>query len=253
MKTLLLATFGFAVLLNSLVAESRPTFDVASVKQSTSRFFAGVKTDPGRLTAAGASLNALIQQAYGLPDLRITGIPIRFGEFDIEGRAEGSHTRSELLQMLQTLLADRFKLTLHRELKELPVGALVVGKSGPKLQPVAANESDPNISLRPERYTETVGLVSITGRNVTLPFVANYLSDRFRRIVVDKTGLSGAFDFSVELAMDRNEVRDPSVSERDIVAQLHTDLVQKIGLRLDAQKALVEILVVDHVEKPDEN
>jgi uncharacterized protein (TIGR03435 family) len=253
--TLLVGVIGLAAMLSSLAAESLPAFDVVSVRPNPAQFFIfrGLKTDPGRLVAGGASLSALIQQAYGVPDLRVSGVPADLGLFDIEGKTEGPHTRSELLEMLQTLLADRFKLKLHRELKELPVDAPMVGKTTPKLQAPAVSESDPRMSFRPGRQTQTVSLVSISGQNVTLPFVANYLSDRLRRIVVDKTGLSGAFDFSVELALDVSQVRDTSIPERDIVAQIYLDAVQMIGLKLERQKASVEILVVDHAERPDEN
>jgi uncharacterized protein (TIGR03435 family) len=84
-------------------------------------------------------------------------------------------------------------------------------------------------------------------------FVAEHLSDRLRRVIVDRTGLDGNFDFNVELAVDRGEFTDPSVSELDNITRLFTDLVDKLGLKLESQKGLVEVLVVDHAERPDEN
>lgn len=158
MKTLLLASLGFTALFDPSPAGVPLAFDVASVKPSASQFASGLKTDPGRLVATNLSLSELIQKAYGVSNLRIVGVPTQLGRFDIEGKTTEPHTRAELLQMLQTLLADRFNLTLHHELKEMPVGALIVAKGGPKLQS-AAKDSDPGILLRPGRSGEKVASV----------------------------------------------------------------------------------------------
>lgn len=199
---------------------STPAFDVASVKPSGAPFSTGVKTGPGRLTIAGASLSDLVQQAYEVSDSQIFGIPDGFGRFDIEGKAEGSHARSELLEMLQGLLADRFKLTLHRETKELPVAALVAGKSPLKIQP-AANGDDPEILLRAGK---SPGSVVIRGQNVTMAQLANYLSNRLRRVVVDQTRLAGNYDLSVEFTADQNDLADRNLPVRDSIVHLFTDL-----------------------------
>ena len=228
-------------------------FDVASIRPSRPEAPPEMKTDPGRLAATGMSLSDLIQQAYGVPALAISGAPLNLGRFDIEGRAAGRHTRGELLEMLKTLLADRFKLTLHRETREMPVEALVRGKSLPKLKPPATPDADPGVRLRVNRQGGGVGSVSIVGTNVTLSSVANYLSGRFQKIVVDGTGLAGAFDFDVSAAIDSQRAADPGVPEREFVADLFKDFVQNLGLKLESQRAAVEILVVDHAEKPDEN
>ncbi len=199
-------------------------------------------------------MSELIQQAYGVSDLQISGLPAQLGRFDIEGKTEGLHTRSELLQMLQTLLADRFKLMLHRETKELSVDALVAGKNGPKLQP-AGLEGDPGIFLHPGQSAGLVASVSITGENVTLRFVANYLSGRLRRIVVDQNWVSRETSISTPgspwiVARFTGSRAFPAHANID---HLMTDLVSKMGLRLESRRAPVEILVIDHAEKPSEN
>ena len=225
-----------------------PAFDVASVRPSGAPFSTGAKTGPGRLTIAGASLSDLVQQAYGVSDIQISGIP-DLGRFDIEGKAEGSHARGELLEMLQALLADRFKLTLHHETRELPAAALVAGKSALKMQP-AANGDDPAISLRAGK---SPGSVVIRGQNVTMAQVANYLSNRLRRVVVDQTRLAGNFDFSIEFSQDENDLRDQSVPVRESVNHLFTDFVEKVGLKLESRRLSVDVLAIDHAETPAAN
>jgi uncharacterized protein (TIGR03435 family) len=244
---ILLAGLGAALLQNG--PEARPAFDVASVRPSTAPFSTGLKTGPERLAIAGASLSDLIRQAYGVSDQQISGIPEAFGRFDVEGKAEGSHPPSELLQMLQALLADRFKLTLHRETKELPAAVLVAAKGPLKVQP-AANDGDPRISFGAGKSPDSV---AVRGQNVTMNLVANYLSNRLRRVVVDRTGLAGNFDFNVEFAMDRTELLDRTVPVRDAVAHLFTDFVDRLGLKLESRRVPVELLVIDHLETPAAN
>jgi uncharacterized protein (TIGR03435 family) len=245
-EIILLTAFGAALLQNG---PEHPAFDVASVKPSSAPFSTGLKTGPERLTIAGASLSDLIQQAYGVSDQQIFGIPETFGRFDVEGKAEGSHTRNELLPMLQTLLADRFKLTLHRETRELPAVALVTTKGPWKAQP-AANDYDPEISLR---AGQSAGSVAIRGQNVTTKLLANYLSNRLRRVVVDQTGLAGSFDLNVEFAVDQTELTDRNVPERDAIAHLFTDFVDRLGLKLESRRVPVDVLVIDHLETPAAN
>jgi uncharacterized protein (TIGR03435 family) len=247
----LLVKLGHALLGTALVYAADPAFDVTSVKASTAippRF----NVTPGRLLATGASLSDLIQQAYGISDLQISGIPERLGLFDVEGKAEGSHSRGELREMLKTLLAERFHLAVHREVREMTVDALVAAKNGPKLQPAAA-DVDPLIAPKAMPTPGAAPKILVVGQNITLPMLANYLSNRLHRIVVDKTGLLGNFDFSADLTENRFEYVDPDIPEREAARLLITDAVSKLGLKFESQKAPVEVLVVDHVEKPDAN
>lgn len=264
MTSLPLATIGFAVFAAPLMAASQvtgsqPAFDVASIKPTAERSPSGLRTDPGRLDARNLTVNDLIQQAYGVSALQLSGGPAWLSSlrFNVEARSQGSQSRDELLRMLQSLLADRFSLSLHREMRELTADVLVVAKSGPKLQPASDGQSmdarDPIIQLRSSPSSERAVRLEVTGRRVTLLYLANYLSSRMNRIVVDKTGLSGEFDFDAELAVDQTEAANPSVPERDIVTHLFADLAPKIGLKLESRKALVEILVIDRLEMPTAN
>jgi len=243
-----------AMALGPLGAETPPSFDAASIKPITGRVVTEMRINPGRLVARGATLTYLIEQAYGLPPLRISGGPawVASERFDIEATAEGSHSKDELLHRLQTLLADRFKLKFHRETKELPAAVLTVGKNGTKLQASVKQEgSDPSISQRIIR--EGVRRLEFTGQRVSLPFLANHLSRRLNLIVVDRSGLAGEFDFNVEITPDPVEAGDRNIPEREVVARIFMDFIQKIGLKLESQKVPVEITVLDQAEKPGEN
>jgi uncharacterized protein (TIGR03435 family) len=254
----LLTTFALAALLTPQTPDPsqtlpgpRPAFDVASIRPANSGPFFTLKTNPGRLAATGASLGDLIQAAYGVSALQTTGVP-DMGRFDIEAKAEGTHTRKELLEMLKTLIADRFKLELHTGDREMPVQALAMGKKPWKGTPAAA-DGDPSIGLRGNRGDGKVRSVFMTGKSVSLPFLGNYLTGRFQRIFIDRTGLAGAFDFEVEVLVDSERAADRNVPEREVANEIITDFVANLGLKMEPQRAMVPILVVDRAERPDEN
>jgi len=255
------AALCLAAVLCPSLARAQRAFEVASIKPVAPPIGigrSGFSTNPGRLEARALSLKELIQQAYGVAALQVSGGPdwIATTRFDIEGKSEGVHSRKELLEMLQTLLADRFKLSFHRETKELPAAVLTVGKDAPKLERTAelqrTESGDPAIALRPQ-VASGITRLAFAGHRISLSYLANYISPRLDRVVVDRTGLSGEFDFNAEVVIDRNEAADPNVPEREIAARLYTDLVKALGLKLESQKAPVEVLVIDHAERPAEN
>jgi uncharacterized protein (TIGR03435 family) len=234
-----------------------PAFDVASIKASKpgprGQIPQRITIEPGgqSFKATNARVKDLIVTAYDIADLQLSGGPgwIESEGFDIDAKAESSTTGKLIRQMLQTLLADRFKLTLHREIKELSVEAVVPAKGDLRLQP-AANSSDvPGIAIRagPGRS------MFVTGQNVTLQFVAKYLSGRLRHLVVDRTGLPGSFDFRVDIAPELDEAKVPNVPEADSMSYLFRGLVQKLGFKLQAQKTPMEVFTVEHVERPVAN
>jgi uncharacterized protein (TIGR03435 family) len=147
--------------------------------------------------------------------------------------------------MLQTLLIERFKLKFHREMREIPVYALVVGKRGPKFKESGANP------LR-------VGHHGVKGRNQTMTFshgtmefLAASIWNGFSvdRPVLDKTGLSGAYDIELEATPEFRLRGEPQ--PRDI--SIFTAVQEQLGLKLEPQKGEFEVLVVDYIEKPSEN
>jgi uncharacterized protein (TIGR03435 family) len=233
-------------------------FDVASIKAASpdapinSLVASPIITAPGRLSARNASLRDLIRGAYGLEDYQIAGgsASVLAARFDVEAKAAGRATANELRLMLQGLLADRFKLALHPEAKELAVYALTVGKDGPKL-PALPTEAE-SASRRPNR-------VRLKDLPSLARFLAHYGSDK---PVIDQTGLTGEFDLDLDLSgirytqasppggeSSRDGGRDPGNVSDAIVGAVQN----QFGLKLPPTKARVEILVVDHAEKPAGN
>ena len=148
--------------------------------------------------------------------------------------------------MLQALLADRFKLTFHRQTKDLPVYALTVGKNGHKLH---ESEGDGPGSIKPNK-------LGVVAQRTTLAEAADLLSQPLQTPVVDMTGLTGRYDFSIDLApyISGDLRRGPGDQAPDIIAIAMTAIQEQLGLKLEPRKAPIEMLVVDHAEKvPTEN
>ena len=152
----------------------------------------------------------------------------------------------EFRQMLQTLLAERVNLKVHREMKEMPVYALVVGKNGPKLKESALDASSAD------------NRVGVNGRNQSMTASAatmEKLADTIRNIfftdrpVLDKTGLTGTYAFKIEATPEFRINNSPELSDISVF----TAVQEQLGLKLEPQKAMMEILVVDHIEKPSGN
>jgi uncharacterized protein (TIGR03435 family) len=164
---------------------------------------------------------------------------------DIFAKAEGDAppTMEEFRQMLQTLLADRFNLKVHREMKEVPVYALVVGKNGPKLKESAADAV-------PSSYH------GVNGRNQYMKVTKGAMEDLADglqvyagRPVVDRTGFAGTYDYRMEATPGFRIDNNPQLSDITVF----TAVQEQLGLKLEAQGAMVEVLVVDHIEKPTTN
>ena len=241
---LLLAVAGFA---------QTPQFDVASVKaHAEGQFsFSKISAEPGRLWTENVDLKQLIAYAYDVSPLVIAGT-LPSTRLDVDGKAEGPHTRAELRLMLQGLLADRFGLRLHRETRELSVDALVAGKS-PKLQVSESTDPDPRgFSLHAGKLRNHV---AVEGHAISMPGLANYLSTHHRdRLIVDATGLKGVYDFAVDYEIDVEKVADRDVPVSEAGASLMEDLVRALGLKIESGRRLpVEMLVVDQISPPDPN
>jgi uncharacterized protein (TIGR03435 family) len=141
--------------------------------------------------------------------------------------------------LMQSLLVERFRLKFHRETRELTVGALVVDKGGPKLKIRTEEEgSAMNTSSGPN------GWKAIATRT-SMKLIASYVGNRLSRIVVDRTGLTESYDFTLEWSPD--DVADSAAPS------LITALREQLGLRLEPQKAPVEVLVIDIIARPSDN
>jgi uncharacterized protein (TIGR03435 family) len=230
---------------------ARPTFEVASVKRGEglggSSFYGCYITGAvmavipkGRCIFRNATLIGIIAEAYDIPPRRIdeliSGGPgwIRTERYNIEAKAEHDFASTgELKLMTQSLLSERFKLTLHEITLESAGYALVVGKNGPKLR-----ASDDGLGVPGTGGGPGV----ITGHAVSMARLANTLANRLRQPVVDNTGINGSYDF--KLTFGANDQSGPSI---------FTALQEEMGLKLESQKVPQRGLVIDHVEKPVED
>jgi uncharacterized protein (TIGR03435 family) len=242
-----------------------PAFNVISIKPAKPGApGSGTSIRGDTFIATNVTLNRLIQyQAYGVTGPQIVGIPpeLEKAAFDIQAKfdpsaysqaqmsAKGQYTFGYTFGqlMFQHLLADRFKLAVHTETRELPVYALVVVKSGPKLQSAKDPASESSSS-----GTGRLKAGGITTEELA-KMMTSVLSDELGRVVLDKTGLTGKYDLTLKWTPDMGP--QPMLNgEPDTSApSLFTAIQEQLGLKLESTKGPVPVLVVDHAEMPSEN
>ncbi len=249
-------------------AATPPAFEVASVKAAPpptdNRMRVGMSGDAGRVNFSNVTLINVMTQAYSVKDKQITGPDwLKSERYDIVATLPHGAPRDQIPLMLQSLLADRFKLALHRETKVLPIYALVVEKNGPKLK--EAEAAGPlRISMGPKGR-------NLTGK-VSMTRLADTLSNFMDRPVLDMTELKGNFDIDLDWRPD-GQPGGPGVfgpggggpppegggerreaKENADAPSIFTAVQEKLGLKLEGRKSPIEILIVDHAEKvPTEN
>jgi uncharacterized protein (TIGR03435 family) len=216
-----------------------PQFEVASIKPSAPGARGPTIYNPTHERFAIESITAkgLIAYAYDVRDFQISGGPNWLGsvEYDIVAKPEGDASGERILAMTRNLLAERFNLALHRESKELPVLALMTAKGGPKLK-ASVSKGGPEIRG---------GRGRLIARNVSMEMLASQLAGRvLDRPVVERTGIAGEFDIDLQWTPDESTDSGPSI---------FTALQEQLGLKLEAQKGIVDVLVIDHVERPSAN
>jgi uncharacterized protein (TIGR03435 family) len=283
---------SFAVLLLATTASAQstgPAFDVASVKRvvDVPVNFPGVLLQPGgRVTSPGTSVRQLILVAYGLQDLQLAGGPSWLGSerYAIEARTGADATRASVRSMVKSLLTERFQLVAHFEKRELPTLALLpvtrgtlgrrLRRSGPDC---TAPTPPPGVPLPPppppglgsdftpvlpqDPLGPSCGAISfpgwISGRRMTMAQLTVMLTQVTRRIVVDESGLGGEFDLDLTFMPDQpvqmnGGAAPPSLAMSDRPA-LMTAIQEDLGLKLDARRRDVDVLVIDRIERPSEN
>jgi uncharacterized protein (TIGR03435 family) len=240
-----------------LLTQAHPEFEVASIKPNNSGI-PRVFTNPfaflpgGRFTATNVTLVDLIVRAHGTRRIQMRGGPnwIDVDRFDIVAKGDmvpGRPLQQQLIEMLQTLLADRFKLMLHTETKEDTVYALVVGKDPPKL-------AAPQPGAVPSFTAGERG--RMTFQNTPIIGLVNTLANILHTPVVDGTGITGSFNFTLDPSQfavtDANGTPVPNAANNfgDLVV---TAVTEQLGFNLEKRKASLEITVIDHAEKPTEN
>jgi uncharacterized protein (TIGR03435 family) len=170
--------------------------------------------------------------------------------YDILAKSAGPATADEMRPMLRALLAERFKLALHRETKEMSAFALVEAKGGHKLKESEAADGPGIIP------SEGNAKIFLNGKTASLDQLAGFLAGPLRAPVVDMTGLKGKYDFLFDITayIPQEKDRQPGEAPPDPVSVLQSALPKQLGLRLEARKLPIETLVIDHVEKlPVEN
>jgi uncharacterized protein (TIGR03435 family) len=214
-------------------------FEVASVKPvnpPAGPHVVSLLVDHGNLKIQAAELRQIVGLAYAIQRVRVLAGPgwADADQFDIAAKAENAEaTRDEIRGMLQALLAERFKLVVHRETKEIPVYALVLAKGGSKLKVAATGgKSALTDTLGPNGERRTVVAAS------PLRVLVNMLANTLGNPVVDKTGLNDIYDYTIEWP--------------DAGSSLSASLDQ-LGLKLEAKKEPVEVLVIDRAERPSAN
>jgi uncharacterized protein (TIGR03435 family) len=246
MKLVTMASAMSTALLGLIAAQTvtPPAFEAASIKPDDTGGNS-IEVQPGFLTAHSATPATCIKWAYGVQDSQVSGANsavsdlLQSARYSIIAKTAGPVPESQLRIMFQTLLAERFKLVLHRQSRETRVLALVVEKNGPKFQQSQGDgESKQQAGSRlSRRWTWT-----------TMAQLATSLGEAMDAPVLDETGLSGKYDFSLDLT--------PYViaGERpDISSMMVTAVREQLGLKLEPRRAATEVLVIDHLEKPTEN
>jgi uncharacterized protein (TIGR03435 family) len=247
MKRRLLPAAAMLATLSTVHAQA-PVFEVASIKFHPEPIT--MSADPAirgaRVVGTASTLIDLIEEAYGLRRDQLSGAPkwAESDHYDIAAKpaVEGAVTKDQLRQMLQALLADRFQLKVHRETADVPVYALAVGRNGSKMKAIAPDAAGG-------------GHVRTTGKGVhmettkgTMEQLARQLSNTAGRPVIDRTGLTGFYAYTLDW-FPENLAQPPDLDAPSMFQALQDQL----GLRLESTKGPVEKLVIDHAEKPSEN
>jgi uncharacterized protein (TIGR03435 family) len=240
--------FCVAALAAALSAQT-PSFEAASIKPnrssggaSSSRFTAG------QLNMENVSLRKMTLMAYGIPDDRTYALagPDWVGDerFDIVARYPGGTAPEQVRLMLQNMLAERFKLALHRETRQLPEYALTVAKGGSRIQPTDPGQSGTN--GRPGRLEAT---------KITMQKLADFFAKMIGMPVSNETGMNGVYTFTLEWAPDETTRLEPDAPPAPSgKPSLFSALQEQLGLKLEGRKGPVEVLVVDHIDRtPTEN
>ncbi len=258
-------------------------FDVVAVKpfqQKDGGMSMMTRFTPNGITAQGPSLHMLIRMAYGLEDNQILNEPAWFGSdsFEVDAKMDeettaafnklnGKDQMKARQHMLQAMLADRFKLAAHKETRDLQIFNLVVAKGGPKFKEAKEGDTYPNGIKSPDGKSTagwiTVGPGELTMQGGEIKNMASILSDQLSHHVFDKTDLGAKYDIHLKWApQDRQgpEMKgaassggDGGAPSGDAGPSIFAALQEQLGLKLETAKAPVEVLVIEHAEKPSAN
>ena len=294
MRHLILSVFALAAIAAqaSQSVEQEPAFEVASVKANKTDAPGGsFVLPPGRLTATNIPLKVVITNAYQLSFFQVIGGPdwVSTDRFDITAKAPDGAPPEQTRAMVRTLLKDRFKLVVHMDTRDTPIYALVKARADDRLGPnlkLSTTDCGPLRAQRAATIAEAArsrgGRVAIppppapnepvvcqmrvSGRgsamltyragNITMTALANALRPYVGREVVDRTGLTGEFDFDLQFSPPPTTGAVDAgipVAPLDDAASIFTALQEQLGLKLESTRGPVEVMVIDRAEKPNEN
>ena len=268
-RTAFLLSFALVGQLLRAQSAATPAFDVASVKpsQSHDEQSASFVQPGGRYIATNVTLRMLVKSAYGLHEDQLVGGPgwINTERFDVIAKAEGytsaSGFRDQARLMLRPLLADRFKLTVRREQRELPVYALLMAGTGlgPQIRQSDSRECDGNTkAMTPAPHSAEPEAPLPCGAEIYRPghlaargmafssFVLN-ISRYTDRVVVNRTGLDGKFDWDVQWTPENPTAGGSPPPDGPLLFEALRD---QAGFKIERQRGPVEVLVIEHAERP---
>ena len=269
----------------TLAAQAPLAFDVISVKRAPlDQNFSSFRNSPGQFSVTNSTIQIVITQAYGVQNYQLVDVPpwVSSERYDIAARPpEGTFTQDQRREMIRALLADRFGLKAHMETRELPSYALVKarpdGKPGPDLKPPAldctkvradraaaqkaAGPNAPPVMIRSDEMTPcgmatgpaSGGGVLFRAQGIAMPQFARMMQLYVDRPLFDRTGLAGEFDLEVSFLPERRDAfgAGPVRPDQPVdTPAIFTALQERLGLKLDATRGPVEVLVIDSIERP---
>jgi uncharacterized protein (TIGR03435 family) len=232
-----------------MAAEAHPSFAVATIKlHDPDSGHQGFDAKGERVTARNQTVASMMMFAYGIHPSQIAGAPdwVSQVRYDVEGKTDtpGEPNLRQQQEMLQKLLADRFGLHFRREQRELPVYAIQIAKGGPKLTLAAKPDAEPDQDGSGHGTEADLGFTSFSMPDLAMG-LQFFVHDR---PIVDRTGLTGRYDFKLRYTYDEAHATDP-----DAPPGIFTAIQEQLGLKLDAVKASIDVYAIDHVDRPSEN
>ena len=235
-------------------ATKLPTYDVATIRPSTSSSDnSSIWTHDATLKTENVPLKELVRNALGVPRNLVFGLPswAESARFDINAKVVdpdmkqlGKLTPEQRRAMLLALYVDRFGLKWHFETRVMPRYALVVGKEGPKLQPAMGKDDNESTSMNN---------TDLTAKGIRLSALTDILTVEVERPVVDKTGIAGKVDLQLKWTREAGPAPADAGKDADAPPPLFTALQEQLGLKLQAGKDPVQVVVIDRIEEPSAN
>lgn len=257
---LFLGVFSLSVVAQQPSKGQRPTFDVISVKLDKSAEGMWWQGGMAGFTTKHVDFANLLRNAFQLKlEEQMVGLPSWEGtqKFEITAKMEEptiallkslkeEEAQERYMQMMQNLLIDRFHLKYHYEKRSLPVYNLLVAKSGLKIKTTAS---------KPEERGMSMGANQLDGKGMTLDSLGYSLSGLLNGYVNNMTGLTGSYDISLRWTSDEGAAKDTASAPlpMNTAPSIFVALQEQAGLKLEASKGMVDVVVIDHVELPTEN